>query len=219
MVRWPGAKEVIVAKFPYFATIGTAMKQCESTKKRREALSALLSDPVEEVRTAVAEALERLEGMGSLPEVLDALKKGDIGTKVRCLYALGRIGGEEALPALIYCASRPEDDIRSVAVEVLGILKLPGALPVLQERLKDPNTAIRAKAIAALGSFGNPTLAPLLVPFLDAGDGLQDAEALAALSLIGDGMLEGRFIALLRSPHSRTREAAAQALGRLRVTQ
>jgi HEAT repeat protein len=105
------------------------MTPFESTKKRRDALSALLTDPCEEVRTAAAEALERLEGIGSLSEVLEALKKGDLGTRVRCLYALGRIGGEEVLPALLYCASRPEEDIRSVAVEVLGDLSFPARWP------------------------------------------------------------------------------------------
>ena len=152
------AEEVIVAKFS-FCYYRNYMKPFDSTKKRREVLSALLTDPCEEVRTAAAESLERLEGIGSLPEVLEALKKGDLGTKVRALYALGRIGGEEVLPALVYCASRPEEDIRSVAVEVLGVLGLPGALPVLQERLKDSNPAIRAKAIAALGNFKPPALA------------------------------------------------------------
>jgi len=125
----------------------------ESVRKRRDALSTLLSDPCEEVRTAAAQALDRLEGIGSLPEVMDALKKGDVGIKVRAIYALGRIGGEEVIPALLYCASRPEEDIRSTAVEVLGTIGHPSALPVLLERLQDPNSAIRARAITALGKL------------------------------------------------------------------
>jgi len=38
-----------------------------------------------------------------------------------------------------------------------------------------------------------------------------------SLARIGDGSFEAKFIELLRSPHMRTREAAALALGRLRV--
>jgi HEAT repeat protein len=207
----------IVAKSYHFASILIDMKPLDSTRNRRDALAAMLTDPCEEVRTAAAEALERLEGIGSLPEVLDALKNGGLGTKIKALYALGKIGGEEVLPALLYCAARPEEDIKSVAVEVLGNLANPRTLPVLLERLKEPNPAIRAKAIAALGNFRNPSLIDELVPFLDSGDGLLDAEAVTALARIGDGSLETRFIELLRSPHPQTREAAAHALGELRI--
>lgn len=194
------------------------MKSFSSTQKRRDALSALLTDPCEEVRVAAAESLERLENIGSLPEVLEALKKGDLGTKLKALYALGRIGGEQVLSPLLYCASRPEEDIKSVAIEVLGTLGHPKSLPVLMEGLKDPNPTIQAKTIAALKNFKDPALVRALLPFLDAGDGLLDAEAAFTLGHIGDGTLEPKIMELLRSPHQRTREAAAQALGTLRFT-
>ena len=61
------------------------MQPFDSTLKRREALVALLTDPSEDVRTAAAESLERLEGIGNLSEVLEALKKGDLGTKIKAL--------------------------------------------------------------------------------------------------------------------------------------
>jgi len=189
-----------------------------STQKRRDALSALLTDPCEEVRVAASESLERLESIGSLPEILETLKKGDLGTKLKALYALGRIGGEQVIPPLVYCVSRPEEDIKSVAIEVLGTLGHPKALPVLMEGLKDPNPTIQAKTIAALKNFKDPSLVPAILPFLDAGDGLLDAEAAFTLGYLGNGALESKIIELLRSPHQRTREAAAQALGTLRVT-
>jgi HEAT repeat protein len=194
------------------------MKSFSSTQNRREALSALLTDPCEEVRVAAAEALERLESIGNLPEVLEALKKGDLGTKLKALYALGRIGGEQVIAPLLYCATRPEEDIKSVAIEVLGDLGHPKALPVLLESLKDPNPTIQAKTIAALKNFKDPSLVPAIKPFLDAGDGLRDAEAACTLGHIADGAFETKIMALLRSPHPRTREAAAQALGTLPVT-
>ncbi|MEI8356712.1 MAG: HEAT repeat domain-containing protein, partial [Deltaproteobacteria bacterium] len=68
-------------------------KTKEMVNSRRDALIALLKDPVAEVRSAAAEALEILEGISSLDEILDALKKGDIPTKIKALYALGKIGG------------------------------------------------------------------------------------------------------------------------------
>src|ERR1035441_2886199 len=106
------------------------MKQFDSTRKRREVLATLLTDPSEEVQTAAAEALERLEGIGSLPEILDALKKGDRGTKIKALDALGKIGGEAVLSPILYCAARPEEDLKSVAVEILGVLADSRALPI-----------------------------------------------------------------------------------------
>ena len=210
-------KQEFVAKTCYFASILITMTPYESTRNRREALASMLTDPSDDVRTAAAEALERLEWIGSLTEVLGALSKGNRWTKIKALYALGKIGGDDVLPALLYCATRPEEDIKSVAIEILGNLANPRALPLLLERLKDPSPAIRAKAIAALGNFCNPTVIDALLPFLDSGDGLLDAEAITALARIGAGSLESRFIELLRSPHPQTREAAAHALGSLRI--
>ncbi len=193
--------------------ISTNMETGDKLKTRRDTLAALLRDPDDDVRAAAARALERLESFGSLGEVLDSLKKGDMGAKIKALYALGRIGGEQVLPALIYCATRPEEDIRSVAVEVLGGLAHPKGLPAIVDCLKDPSPAIRAKAVAALGNFRDPTLASQLAPFLDENDGLLDAEAVRALARIGDSSLVGKFIELSHSPFPRTREAAAFALG------
>jgi HEAT repeat protein len=193
------------------------MNSLESTRRRREALTTLLTDPVEDVRIAASEALEGLEGIGNLTEILDALKKGDIGTKIKALYALGKIGGDEVVPALLYCAARPEEDIKSVAVEILGRLAPPRAFPVIVERLKDPSPAIQAKAIAALGNFKEQSVVALLVPFLDAGDGLLDAEAITSLAMVGKSNLEVKFMEMLKSPHPQTREAAALALAKLPV--
>jgi len=86
------------------------------------------------------------------------------------------------------------------------------------ESLKDQNPTIQAKTIAALKNFKNPALIPALQPFLAAGDGLLDAEAASTLGHIADGTFETKIMELLRSPHPRTREAAAQALGILPVT-
>lgn len=186
-----------------------------ATRKRREQLIPLLKDPVEEVRQAAAHSLERLEELGSFAKVTEMLKKGDIGAKIKAIYALGRIGGDEVLPPLFYCATRPEDDIRSAAIEALGMLADPRTLPALKKHLQEPNTAIQVKAIAALGNCGAPEAAALLTGFLDAGDGFLDAEAAKALGVIGSAELEDKFLSLLASPHPATREAAAFALSHL----
>jgi len=196
------------------ATNATVMES-NATAKRRERLVPLLKDPAGQVRDAAAAALERLEGIGSFAEVTELLKRGDRGTKVKAIYALGKIGGERVLPPLIYCASRPEEDIRSAAIEVLGTLAHPRAFHVIARGLTEAGTAIQIKAIAALGNYRTPEAVQLLVPFLAAGDGFLDAEAALALGRIGGPELEERLLPLLDSPHPQTRSAAATALGML----
>lgn len=187
-------------------------------EKRRQALVAALKDPSEAVRAAAALSLEALEGLGSLDEILDLLKRGNRAAKIRAIYALGKIGGEKVLPPLLYCISRPEEDIKSAAIEVLGSLANDAALPPLVEKLKDAGPAIRAKVLAALANFRDPSLVPVLLPFLDVDDGFVDAEAARTLGLIGNLQLEDRLISLMQSRHPSTREAAAAALGKLALS-
>lgn len=179
-------------------------------------MQPLLKDEVPAVRAAAAASIEILEGAASLDEILLSLKKGDIGTKIRAIYALGAIGGEKAIAPLIYCAGRPEDEIRSVAVEVLGSLATPAAIPVLLERLSDSAAAIRARAIAALSGYTpTPALCERIRPFLDADDGSLEAEAALALARLGDLASAARIEAMLASPHASSRQAAATALSTL----
>jgi HEAT repeat protein len=188
----------------------------ETARRRIQALQALLKDQEPEVRAAAAQAIEQLEGVSSLDEIIFSLKKGDTGTKIRAIYALGLIGGEKAVAPLIYCAGRPEDDIRSAAVEVLGSLKTPAALPVLLERLDDSVAAIVARAIAALSLLpATPELYGRLRPFLLVDDGSLEAEAALALARLEDLASADRIEALLASSHAPTRQAAATALSLL----
>jgi HEAT repeat protein len=183
--------------------------------KRKELLIRMLKDSDIEVSSAAATAIERLENLQSLDEILDQLKKGDIAEKIRAIYALGAIGGEKVLTPLTYCASRPEEDLKSAAIDVLGNLAYPATVPLLLEKLNDDNSAIRAKAIKALGNFADRSLTPHLLPFLNAGDGLTDVEAILALAKTGDIFLEERLMKLATSPLSATRVAVATALGML----
>ena len=188
----------------------------ETARQRIQVLQALLKDSVAEVRAAAAEAIERLEGISSLDDILLSLKKGDAGTKIRAMYALGMIGGEKVVPPLIYCAGRPEENIRSVAVEVLGSIALPEVFPVLLERLEDSVPAIQARAIAALSRFpSTPDLCSRLRPFLDFDDGSLEAEAALSLARLGDPGSVNRIETLLSSKHASTRQAAATALSLL----
>lgn len=188
----------------------------QSVRTRIDLLLPLLKDAEPQVRHAVAEAIERLEGAGNLKEILHTLKTGNMGSRISAIYALGEIGGDKVLGPLVYCAKREEDDIRSAAVEVLGRLAVSATLPVLLERLEDRNGAIRARAIAALAGFRpTPELWARVRPFLEADDGSLEAEAALTLARLRDVSSLERIIALLTSPHASTRQAAATALSLL----
>jgi len=185
----------------------------EKVRSRIDSLRPLLKDSVLEVRTAAAEAIEKLEATSSVDEILATLKTGSMGARIGAIYALGEIGGEKLLPPLLYCARRPEVDIRSAAVAVLGRLALPAALPVLVELLGDESPTVQGRAIAALLNFPvTPEILNKLRTFLNASDGVLEAEAAMTLAGLKDLYSLNQIHALLASPHASTRQAAATAL-------
>lgn len=185
----------------------------EMVRARIDSLRPLLKDPVPGVRSAAAEAIEKLEATSGVDEILATLKTGDMGARIGAIYALGEIGGDKVLAPLVYCARRPEVDIRSAAVAVLGKLALPAALPVLMDLLDDENPSVQGRAIAALRNFPvTPDILNKLRPFLSASDGVLEAEAAMTLAALNDRYLLGRIQALLASQHASTRQAAATAL-------
>ncbi|MDD2308413.1 MAG: HEAT repeat domain-containing protein [Desulfuromonadaceae bacterium] len=187
------------------------MKQ--KARSRINALVPLLKDPVPGVRAAAAEAIEKLEALSAVDDILATLKTGSMGARIGAIYALGEIGGEKVLPPLVYCARRPEVDLRSAAVEVLGRLALPAALPVVAELLDDENPTVQGRAIAALRYFSpSPDVLNKLRHFLSASDGVLEAEAAMTLAGLNDQYSLGRIRALLASGHASTRQAAATAL-------
>lgn len=185
----------------------------EKVRARIVLLRPLLKDPVPGVRSAAAEAIERLEATSSVDEILATLKSGNMGARIGAIYALGEIGGERVLPPLVYCARRPEVDLRSAAAAVLGKLALPEALPVLLDLLEDESPTVQGRAIAALGAFAaTPEIIALLRVFLHASDGVLEAEAALTLARFNDMYALGHIKELLTSPHASTRQAAASAL-------
>lgn len=191
----------------------TCTRMKENVRSRIDALRPLLKDLVPGVRIAAAEAIEKLEAVCAVGDILATLKTGDTGARIGAIYALGEIGGEKMLPPLIYCARRPEEDIRSAAAAVLGKLALPPALPVLAELLDDGSPTVQGRAVAALSHFPvTPDILKKLRTFLDASDGVLEAEAALTLAALKDLPSLSHIQTLLTSPHASTRQAAATAL-------
>ena len=185
----------------------------EKVRSRIDALRPLLKDPVPGVRSAAAAAIEKLEAISGVDEILATLKTGSMGARIGAIYALGEIGGDKVLTPLVYCARRTEVDIRSAAAAVLGKLALPAALPILIELLDDESPTVQERAITALRYFpANPEILSKLRPFLDASDGVLEAEAAITLAELHDTYSLSQIQALLTSHHASTRQAAAAAL-------
>jgi HEAT repeat protein len=185
----------------------------EKTRSRIDSLRPLLKDPVPGVRSAAAEAIEKLEAASGVDDILATLKTGSMGARIGAIYALGEIGGDKVLPPLVYCARRPEVDIRSAAVAVLGNLALPAVLPVLIELLVDENSTVQGRAIAALRNYSpSPDVLKKLRSFLGASDGVLEAEAAMTLACLKDQHSLEQIHALLASAYASTRQAAATAL-------
>lgn len=188
----------------------------ERVRSRIDALRPLLKDLVPGVRIAAAEAIEKLEAVTAVDEILATLKTGAMGARIGAIYALGEIGGEKVLPPLVYCARRQEVDIRSAAAAVLGKLALPAALPVLVELLDDDNATVQGRAIEALSHFpASPAILEKLRTFLNANDGILEAEAALTLAGLQDPCSLSQIQTLLASSHASTRQAAATALSLL----
>ncbi len=185
----------------------------ENVRSRINMLKPLLKDPVPGVRSAAAEAIEKLEATSSVTGIIATLKTGDMGARVGAIYALGEIGGEQVLPPLVYCAGRSEVDIRSAAAAALGRLALPAAFATLVELLGDESPTVQGRAIAALRNFpATPDVFNKLRPFLSASDGVLEAEAALTLAELNDQYSLCQIRELLSSHHASTRQAAATAL-------
>ena len=194
------------------------MNMKEKIRARIDALRPLLKDVAPNVRTAAAQAIEKLEGVSSLEEILHVLRIGDTGARVGAIYALGEIGGEKVLQPILYCAGRPEVDIRSAAVEALGVLRIPSAVPMLVERLDDQHEAVQARAILALRNYSvSPDVLKKLRTFLEASDGSLEAEAAITLAILNDLISLDSICSLLSSTHASTRQSAATALSLMPV--
>jgi HEAT repeat protein len=185
-------------------------------RRRIDALRPLLHDPAAEVRRSAAEAIEKLEAISCVDDILVTLKSGDMGARVGAIYALGEIGGERVVPPLAYCAQRPEVDLRSAAAAALGKLALPAALPVLVTLLDDEDPTVQARAIASLGRFSvSQEIVLKLRTFLGATDGVLEAEAALTLAALNDLHSLQRIHALFKSSHASTRQAAVAAFSRM----
>lgn len=186
-----------------------------SLEQRRNLLIELLNDSEEEVRTAAATALERLESFQDMSKIVEELKSDKRGERVKAIFAMENIKSSDVFPHLINLLKDPDPDIRGSAIQVLGTKAHPKSLNSLVKHLKDPSPAVRVHTAEALGCFDDVRIAPYLVSLLGADDEQLVASAARSLGSIGSPDSVEPLAKLTKDSRATVRVAAVQALSEL----
>ena len=183
-------------------------------EERKTALIKVLSDSDPHVREAAGEALNLLEGASELPHLLIQLAKGDRGTRIAVVYALGRIHSSHIFVPLLEALKAEDPDLRTAAAHILGEKRHPKTLAPLVKALDDQEAGVVTEVATALGQFPDPRLPKILEPLIER----EEQIALAAINSIGAiGLPEGEepLLKALTDNRPSVRSHAAMALGKL----
>jgi HEAT repeat protein len=185
-------------------------------KTRKQALAQALRDPEELVRSAASRALDRIEGLEKLEQVVEAARSGGKPICIRAIHFLGYLDTAESVDALLSFLQDPEYDIRVAAIKAVQT-KLPDkAYAPLLSCLNDPEPSVIQVAMEVLSCFKDQRATEFLLPFLFNKDGEISCTAAEALGRNGDPRAEYPLVkALQQSEDPLLRAKAAEALGRL----
>ncbi len=184
--------------------------------ERWQALKQMLKDDSPEVRNAAAEALEQLESLLCVDEVIASMGSGARGRRIQAIFSAQQIDSSRIFQPLLKQLEDMDADIRVAAVQVLGHKRHPKTLGELVKRLKDPDSSVRYYAAEALGGFGDKRLISYLAPLLGGADSNLASCAAGALGSIGAPEAQGPLLKALEDKRPEVRAAAARALGKLR---
>lgn len=182
---------------------------------RREALIGALRDGDPGVRTQAAEALDRLDALAGLGELLPRLRGLGKTDWLRLLLSFSGRRDETSLKLGLRALEHPEEDVRVAGLDFVlncGDLR---AVPALCRHLADPSGVVRARAAQVLGVLGDRRRGDDVAALLDDTDPRTVAAAAEAVGLLDHVGSERRLIELLSHDTPRVRATAAQALGRM----
>ncbi|MDF1536389.1 MAG: HEAT repeat domain-containing protein [bacterium] len=188
-----------------------------SLPDRKQALTKALQDPEEMVRAAASRALDRVEGLERLADIIETASGGEKPGRIRAIHFLGFLGTDESVNAMLRHLQDPEPDIRVAAVKAAQI-NLPGrALVPLLGALEDPDISVVQVVIETLSYYRDPKVTEFILPFLNFQDTETAGVAAEGLGRNGDPRAEPYLIKVLAEtgdPFLRAR--VAEALGNLR---
>lgn len=185
-------------------------------------VSALLHDPVREVRLA---AVVSLKISGSLLPLIGLLSDSVPDIAAAAVYGLSssRDSAVNRRLAAGLLDRRQTAPVRALYAEVLERISDPKTLPALRANLGELNDTVRVAVLHALPAFGESIAAPLL---LGALDGQRPATRIAAAQGLGRlaqgrrplGLpkVTARLVSLLSDKNNDVALAAVRALGSIR---
>lgn len=186
-------------------------------EERKAALTQLLTDPEETVRSAASRSLDHIQGMEHIVNLASAATRGEKGKRLRAVHLLGDLAHDGAVQVLLALLGDVDPDIRVTAIRALR-RRLPlRALVSLASSLDDSNPSVVTAALETLSNFPGDTVVELLLPSLANPDPEIASAAAEALARNGDPRAEPHLVARLAEAHDPTlRSRIAEALGSLR---
>jgi HEAT repeat protein len=188
-----------------------------SLPDRKQALTKALQDQEELVRAAASRALDRVEGLERLANIIETASAGEKPNRIRAIHFLGFLATDESVDAMLKQLQDPEPDIRIAAVRAAQIHLPQRALVPLLGALEDPDISVIQVVIEALSHYQDPKVTEFIMPFLGSQDTETAGVAAESLGRNGDPRAEHNLIKVLEGttdPFLRAR--IAEALGNLR---
>ncbi len=188
-----------------------------SLPDRKQALTKALQDPEELVRAAASRALDRVEGLERLANIIETSSGGEKPSRIRAIHFLGFLATDESVDAMLKQLQDPEPDIRIAAVKAAQTHLPERALVPLLGALEDPDISVVQVVIETLSHFRDPKVTEFIMPFLGSSDTETAGVAAESLGRNGDPRAENNLIKVLEGttdPFLRAR--TAEALGNLR---
>ena len=182
--------------------------------KRKNALKEVLTDDDPQVREAASNALDQLEGLSDLPQLLNQLATGDRAARIAVVYALGKLQSNKIFIPLLETLKSKDPDLRTATVRILGEKHHPKTLAPLVKAHEDPEVGVVTEIAIALGKFQDPRLPKVLGSLIRR----EEQVALAAIDSLGEiGYPEGEdsLLKALNDSRPALRSHAARALGKL----
>lgn len=188
-----------------------------SLPDRKQALTKALQDPEELVRAAASRALDRVEGLERLANIIETASSGEKPNRIRAIHFLGFLATDESVDAMLKQLQDPEPDIRIAAVRATQVHLPQRALVPLLGALEDPDISVIQVVIEALSHYQDPKVTEFILPFLGSQDTETAGIAAESLGRNGDPRAEPYLIKVLEGTTDPfLRAHIAEALGNLR---
>ena len=106
-----------------------------------------------EIYWSTLHTLEKFDAQQILPHLIDAVQRGERGSRMWAAYMLGRCQDERAIPSLLRLLNDPEEYVRAHAVTALSMISDPSTIEVIASLRNDPSAEVRSVVKNRLTDF------------------------------------------------------------------